>query len=316
MSKPTITLGEIIDRFQFQVVYGPEGYRERQITIEDVNRPGLPLAGFVDYFDKERLQVLGLAETNYLKQLTPEQRESRYDGLFAFHTPATIFARGLLPGEECMRQAKRHGQPILSTQDNTADVASILISYLRMKLSPRITSPGVLVEVYGEGILLTGESGIGKSETAIELVKRGHRLIADDAVEIRRDAINRLIGSAPELIRHYIELRGIGVVDVRRLFGMSAVKRETDIELVVNLENWRADTSYDRLGVEDLFTTILGVRVPTMTIPVKPGRNLAVIIEVAAANNRDKRTGYNAALEFTRQVDEHLVSAQLPTENK
>ena len=305
-SKTGIKLGVIIDNFHLDVLYGPEGYRERLITIEDVNRPGLQLTGFFDYFDKERMQLLGLVEISYLEGISPEKRAAVFDTLFSYHTPAVIFARGLKPYPECMEMAKKHDQVILSTQENTANIMSTMIAYLRTALSPTITRHGVLMEVYGEGVLLAGESGVGKSETAIELVKRGHRLIADDAVEIRRDPKGGLVGTAPELIRHYIELRGIGVVDVQRLFGMSAVKFDSAIDMMIELETWQDGKLYDRLGTDEHFTTLLDVRIPSLLIPVKPGRNLAVIIEVAAMNNRNKKMGYNAALEFSQQVDSHI----------
>lgn len=305
-SKPSIKLGEIIDMFHLEVLYGPEGYREREITIEDVNRPGLQLTGFFDYFDHTRLQVTGLVEDSYLQPLSSEERARRFEMLFAYDIPALILARGLDPFPECMEMARKYQRAILRTKENTADISSTLTAHLRMALSPCITRHGVLVEVYGEGVLLMGESGVGKSETAIELIKRGHRLIADDAVEIRQGLNNQLFGTAPELIRYYMEIRGIGVVDIRRLFGMSAVKNEGTIDMLINLETWQDDAVYDRLGTEELYTKILDVNVPTLTIPVKPGRNLAVIIEVAAMNNRNKKMGYNAALEFTHQVDNHI----------
>lgn len=301
-----IKLGTIIDNFHLSVIYGPEGYRERRITIEDVNRPGLQLTGYFDYFDKERMQLLGLVENSYLEGISTEKRAEVFDTLFSYHTPAVIIARGLKPYPECMEMAHKHQQVILGTKENTANIMSTLIAYLRAALSPTITRSGVLVEVYGEGVLLTGESGVGKSETAIELVKRGHRLIADDAVEIRRTPDGGLNGTAPELIRHYIELRGIGVVDVRRLFGMSAVKFDSSIDMMIQLENWQDGKVYDRLGADEHFTSLLDVSIPALLIPVKPGRNLAVIIEVAAMNNRNKKMGYNAALEFSRQLDSHM----------
>ena len=304
--KMGIRLGSIIDKFHLTVIYGPEGYRNRRITIEDVNRPGLQLTGFFDYFDKERMQLLGLVEISYLEGISSTKRAVVFDTLFSYHTPAVIFARGLQPYPECMEMAKKHNQVILGTRENTATIMSTMIAYLRTELSPTITRHGVLVEVYGEGVLLVGESGVGKSETAIELVKRGHRLIADDAVEIRRSPNGGLVGTAPELIRHYIELRGIGVVDVRRLFGMSAVKFDSAIDMKIQLEMWQDGKVYDRLGADEHFTSLLDVSVPTLTIPVKPGRNLAVIIEVAAMNNRNKKMGYNAALEFSMQVDSHI----------
>jgi HPr kinase/phosphorylase len=203
--------------------------------------------------------------------------------------------------------AEKHGRCVLRTEENTANIISSLIAYLHTALSPSITRHGVLVEVYGEGVLLMGESGVGKSETAMELIKRGHRLIADDAVEIRRATGKRLIGTAPDLIRYYMELRGIGVVDIRRLFGMSAVKYDTPIDMLINLETWSDDAVYDRLGAEECFTTLLDVNLPTLTIPVKPGRNMAVIIEVAAMNNRNRKMGHNSALEFSQRIDAHIA---------
>ena len=301
-----IKLGTIIDRFHLEVLYGPEGYRDRLVTIADVHRPGLQLTGFFDYFDRERIQLIGLVEISYLEGITPGRRAAMFDALFSYHTPAAIFARGLKPYQECIAMAKKHQQPVLSTRENTSTIMSMLIAYLSTALSPTITRSGVLVEVYGEGVLLAGESGIGKSETAIELVKRGHRLIADDAVELRRSPNGGLVGTAPELIRHYIELRGIGVVDVRRLFGMSAVKFDCSIDMMIQLENWQDGKMYDRLGADEQFTSVLDVKIPTLTIPVKPGRNLAVVIEVAAMNNRNKKMGYNAALEFSQQVESHI----------
>ena len=301
--KRHVNLKAIIENFELETLYGPEGYEERKVTREDVNRPGLQLAGFFDYFDPERLQTIGLVEKSYLERLTSEEREKSFDALFSHDFPALIIARGLEPFPECMEAAVRYNIPVLRTPDTTSDFMSTLIAYLKQALSPRITRHGVLVDIYGEGVLLLGESGVGKSETAIELVKRGHRLIADDAVEIKRVAANRLQGTAPELIRHYIELRGIGIVDVRRLFGMSAVKREADIDMVINLEPWQDGAIYDRLGAENHYMSILDVQIPTLTIPVKPGRNLAIIIEVAAMNNRNKKMGHNAALEFTKQIN-------------
>ena len=305
-SIPRIQLGTIIDNFKLEVLFGPEGYREKEITTEDVNRPGLQLTGFFDYFDEKRMQMIGLVETSYLERLTSQERRERFDMLMGYHVPALILARNLEPFAECLEMARKHNCVLLRTEENTANIMSMMIAYLRMALSPCITRHGVLVEVYGEGVLIMGESGVGKSETAIELVKRGHRLIADDAVEIRRGLNNRLFGTAPELIRHYIELRGIGVVDVRRLFGMSAVKLDSAVDLLINLEVWKEGAVYDRLGADEFFTNILDVELPTLTIPVKPGRNLAVIIEVAAMNNRNKKMGHNAALEFANQVDRHI----------
>ncbi len=299
----SVCLGKLIEEFNLEVLRGAAGYQERPVSTENVNRPGLELTGFFDYFEPRRLQVLGKVEYTYLQGVDSEARRRCFEQLFAYDIPALIIARGMEPFAECMEMAERFDRTILRTQEITSEFMSSIIAALKVYLAPRITRHGVLVEVYGEGVLLLGDSGVGKSETAIELVKRGHRLIADDAVEIKKVGIRHLVGSAPEIIRHYIELRGIGVVDVRRLFGMSAVKKEADIDMVINLEPWKEGTMYDRLGLEGQYTSILDVKVPTLTVPVKPGRNLAVIMEVAAANNRNRKMGYNAALEFTQQVN-------------
>ena len=310
----SVKLGKLIQEFRLEVLRGGAGYEDVSIRTEDVNRPGLQLTGFFDYFDAKRLQVLGKVENTYLAQVPSEDRRRIFDALLAYEVPALIITRGLDPFPELMEMADKHDRTILRTQETTTAFMGALIAGLRNELAPRITRHGVLVEVYGEGVLLLGESGVGKSETAIELVKRGHRLIADDAVEIKRNVTDRLVGTAPELIRHYIELRGIGVIDVCRLFGMSAVKDEAEIDMVINLEQWKDGAMYDRLGLENLYTTILDVQVPSLTVPVRPGRNLAVIIEVAAMNNRHKKMGYNAAVEFTKQINQHFdqaMSAQL-----
>ncbi len=304
-----VLLGNIVQEFNLEVIYAPEGFENIKIKTEDVNRPGLQLAGFFDYFVPQRIQLIGMVETTYLSKLSNEERLRSVDQLFSWDIPAIIFAHGLEIFPECLEMAKKHGRTILRTTETTSYIMSAIIAHLRNMLCPRITRHGVLVEVYGEGILLMGESGVGKSETAIELVKRGHRLIADDAVEIRRISKEKLLGTAPELIRHYMELRGIGVVDVHRLFGMSSIRKEATIDMVINLEPWRDDAVYDRLGVDEQFIDILDVKLPTLTIPVKPGRNLAVILEVAAMNNRNKKMGHNAALEFTEQINRHFEKA-------
>ena len=305
----SVRLGKLIEEFHLEVLRGAEGYENVAICTEDVNRPGLQLVGFFDYFDPKRLQVIGRVETTYLAGMTSEQRRTSFERLLSQEIPALVISRGIEPYPECMEMAEKYDRTVLRSKETTSALMSAIIGSMRVYLAPRITRHGVLVEVYGEGVLLLGESGVGKSETAIELVKRGHRLIADDAVEIKRLSTKRLVGTAPELIRHYIELRGIGVVDVRRIFGMSAIKEESDIDMVINLEQWKDGAMYDRLGLENLYTTILDVQVPSLTVPVKPGRNLAVIIEVAAMNNRHKKMGYNAAMEFTKQINEHFDQA-------
>ena len=305
----SVRLGKLIEEFHLEVLRGAEGFENVAICTEDVNRPGLQLVGFFDYFDPKRLQVIGRVETTYLAGMSAEQRRTSFERLLSQDIPALVISRGIEPYPECMEMAEKYDRTVLRSKETTSALMSAIIGSMRVYLAPRITRHGVLVEVYGEGVLLLGESGVGKSETAIELVKRGHRLIADDAVEIKRLSTKRLVGTAPELIRHYIELRGIGVVDVRRIFGMSAIKEESDIDMVINLEQWKDGAMYDRLGLENLYTTILDVQVPSLTVPVKPGRNLAVIIEVAAMNNRHKKMGYNAAMEFTKQINEHFDQA-------
>ncbi len=305
-SKYHVPMGKLAKEFNLEVLRGTEGWENYPIRTEDVNRPALQLTGFFDYFDPNRIQIIGRVEDTYLSGLTSEERRGRFDQLLSQPIPALIISRGLEPWPECMEMAEQYDRTILRTQETTSAFLSGIITYLNVALCPRITRHGVLLEIYGEGVLLLGESGVGKSETAIELVKRGHRLIADDAVEIKRASTKRLVGSAPELIRHYMELRGIGVIDVRQLFGMSAVKDNQDINLVVNLEQWKDGAIYDRLGLDSFYTSILDVKVPSITIPVKPGRNLAIIVEVAAMNNRHKKMGYNAAQAFTKQINDHF----------
>lgn len=301
-----VELGVIIKEFNLKVIRGCANYERVRIRRSSINRPGLQLVGFYDYFDSDLVQLLGMMEWTYLTGLSSEERQKRFDDLFSRPVPAVIVARNLDIFPECLAAAEKYNRVLLQSDQNTGVLQTTLITSLTRYLSPRITRHGVLVEVYGEGVLLLGESGVGKSETAVELIKRGHRLIADDAVEIRRVGANSLVGAAPELIRYYVELRGIGVVDVRRLFGMAAVKDSQEINLVINLELWREGMLYDRLGLESMYTSILDVQLPTLTIPVKPGRNLAVVIEVAAMNNRHKKMGYNAAKEFNDQINAHF----------
>ncbi len=304
-SRSAIKLSRIVEKFGLEVLNRGKNYENRLVRADDINRPGLQILGFFDYFDPSRLQVIGKVEWTYLSNQTAEQRRSCFDAFFSKPFPALILTRSLQPFPELIEMAEAHQKTILRTKEATSLFIPNLTDYLKGTLTPRITRHGVLLDVYGEGVLLMGESGVGKSETAIELIKRGHRLISDDAVEIRHIG-TRLVGTAPDLIRHYMELRGIGVVDVQQLFGMSAVREDMEINLVVNLEQWNEGAFYDRLGTNDEHTTILDMDVPAITIPVKPGRNLAVIVEVAAMNNRQKRMGYNAAKEFAKQLDAHF----------
>jgi len=299
-----VKLGKIIKEFRLEVLNAAENYEKVEVTKPDVNRPGLPLTGFFERFDSNRLMVIGITEWLYLDGLTPEVRRKRFDDLMAHDAPALIITRGLEPHPECLEMARKHGRTVLRTQAQTSAFMSLLIGSLYNDMAPCITRSGVMMEVYGEGVLIQGESGVGKSEVAIELIKRGHRIIADDALEIRETNHGTLMATAPELIRHYMELRGIGVIDVRRLFGMGAIKDEQQIDLVIKLELWDDHAVYDRLGLEGSNTEILGVQIPCITIPVKPGRNLASIVEVAAMNNRNRKMGHNAALELTERMDQ------------
>ncbi|MBQ2932944.1 MAG: HPr(Ser) kinase/phosphatase [Clostridia bacterium] len=296
----TVKLSRIIEEFKLEEVYTPQ----RDILIEavDVNRPGLQIAGFFDYFDPKRIQVFGMVEKTYMEGFPSEKKLEIMDKFFKTGIPALIITRDMEVFPEILETAEKYKINILKTKLSTSGFMSALIAFLNVELAPRITRHGVLVEVYGEGVLILGESGVGKSETAVELMKRGHRLVADDAVEIKRVSSKTLVGSAPEVIRHFIEMRGIGIVDVKKIFGMGAVKDTEKIDLIIHIEPWQKDKQYDRLGLVDNCTNILGIDIPSLTIPVKPGRNLAVIFEIAAMNNRQRRMGYNAAEELNNRL--------------
>ena len=303
-----IPLTAIIEEFDLEKIYEPANIEEIFISRSDITRPGLQIAGFFDYFDANRIQIMGKLEFTYLENFPVEERSQKIEKLFAHHIPALIISRGMQIFPEMVELAEKHSVPLLRCEGGTSAFMSALIEYLNRQLAPRLTRHGVLVEVYGEGILIMGESGVGKSETAIELVKRGHRLVADDAVEVKRISDNTLVGSAPEIIRHFVELRGIGIIDVKEIFGIGSVKGEESIDMIIHLEPWEDGKQYDRLGMVDEFTNIMGINVPSLTIPVKLGRNLAVIVEVAAMNNRQKRMGYNAAVELNKRLMEHMES--------
>lgn len=290
-----VEAAKICSEFKLESIFTPDDFDKVTIANNEVNRPSLQIAGFFEYFDNTRIQVIGMVETSYLLHLDANSRMSALEALFEKQPPLVIITRGMDALPEMEQVAIKNNVPLMRTSLSTSRFMAALIAYLNIHLAPRITMHGVLVEVYGEGILLLGDSGVGKSETAIELVKRGHRLIADDAVEIKRVSDSTLVGSSPEIIRHFVELRGIGIVDVRRIFGMGAIKDTEKIDLVINLEIWKDKKQYDRLGLSTQYNTILDIEVPSITLPVKPGRNLAVVIEVAAMNNRQKRMGYNAA---------------------
>lgn len=302
----SIPLSSIINEFHLERAFESTDMDTIEVVSSEVNRPGMQIIGFFDYFDKNRIQILGKVEITYLRTLTHQQRLDCFDKLLSTKMPAIVITRSLEIFPELLEMAKKYDVSLLRSDESTSRFMSALISYLNLNLAPRITRHGVLVEVHGEGILILGDSGVGKSETAVELVKRGHRFVADDAVEIKRVSSKTLVGSAPEIIRHFIEIRGIGIVDIRRLFGMGAVKDTEKIDMIIHLEPWVSGKAYDRLGIVDEYTNILGVNIPSVTIPVRPGRNLAIIVEVAAMNNRQKRMGYNAAVELNERLMSEL----------
>lgn len=295
-----VPLKDIIDLFKLEILYMPD--REINVTCRDVNRPGLPLSGFYDHFEPQRIQIIGKVEYLYLQQIDRANRKERIRTFLSHEPVAVVITTNLEMPEHTIEIAKEFGTPLLRTSMNTSEFMQSLIYMLSHRLAPRITRHGVFVEVYGEGVFITGDSGIGKSEAAVELVKRGHRLIADDAVEIKKTNTTTVVGTSPSLIKHYMELRGIGIIDVRRIFGTGAVKDSEKINLVIALEHWNEHKPYDRFGLETEYEEIMGVMIPKHTIPVKPGRNLAVVIEIAAMNQRLRKMGYNTAEEFEKKL--------------
>lgn len=304
--KYSVSFAKIIEEFKLETFYMPSDPEKLQVTCARVNRPGLQMVGFYDHYEDIRLQIIGKVEHLFIEQLPEKERSERLEAFYKSKPAGVIITSSLEVTDEMVALSEKYAVPTLRTPQRTSEFMAALIAFLNVQLGPRITRHGVLVEVYGEGVLLLGESGVGKSETAIELVKRGHRLIADDAVEIKRVSATTLVGKAPEIIKHYVELRGVGIVDVRRLFGMGAVKETEKIDLVINLENWIQDKMYDRLGLEETTEEILGIKIPSIVLPVCPGRNLSVVIEVAAMNNRQKRMGYNTAAEFNKRLMESM----------
>lgn len=291
----SVSLEKIIDFHKLEVVYLPKNAGEIFIKTSEINRPGIVLTGYTDFFDPLRIQILGWTELGFMLNMNDDERDKALGYWLGLKPAAAVITRGLEIPPYLIDACKRYEVPLLKTDEETSPFLAALIAYLNRELAPRITRHGVLVEVYGEGVLITGESGAGKSEAAIELIKRGHRLIADDAVEIRKISDKTLRGNSPTNIRHFVELRGIGIIDARRIFGMGAVKPSEKIDMVIQLEAWDSTKAYDRLGLDNEYANILGVRVPVMTVPITPGRNLAVIVETAAMNNRQKKMGYNAA---------------------
>ncbi len=309
-SKYTVPLKTIVEEMKLQKLHLSKDFETAVLSMADVNRPAMQLTGFYDYFDPKRIQVIGRVETTYLETLSHEDRLEAFDRFMSYDIAGLVICHGCEPFPECLEMAEKHDRNVFYIETDTSEFQARIIFLLHDYLAPRLTTHGVLVDVYGEGLLLTGDSGIGKSETALELIKRGHRLVADDAVEIKLIDENILVGSAPEIIRYYMELRGIGVINVRHLYGVGAVLPSARIDLVVKVENWINGKAYDRLGIDSETEDILGVSLPAVTIPVTPGRNLAVILELAAMNNRQKKMGYNAAemlaAEHDRAID-HAV---------
>ena len=301
--KYTVNLTQLVKEMELEVLHAASDYEETLIDTADVNRPGLQLTGFFDYFDPRRIQILGRVETAYLEGCRSDDRSMRLEALMRRRPVAVVICHRVEVYPECLEAAKNMDVTLLRSEMDTSEFMAVAIEYLRQCLAPRETKHGVLVEIHGEGVLITGESGVGKSEAALELVKRGHRLIADDAVEIKRTTNKKLHGQAPAMIRHYMELRGIGLIDVRTLYGIGAVKSSVRIELVVHLEQWEPGKTYNRLGIEEETTEILGVSLPYIIVPIRPGRNLAIILETAAMNNRLKRMGYDAARLFVENHD-------------
>lgn len=299
------SLKNMVETFGMEILHKGRDFDNTVVTISDVNRPALQLVGFYDYFDDKRLQILGRGEMQFLERMTEAERTRVFNKLLSYPFPAMIVARDMEAPPELVQMANKHDRTLLRSAESTVDVTSKLIDYLNRAMAPQIARHGVLMNIYGQGVLILGDSGIGKSETAIELLKRGHRLVADDAVEIRRIS-NNLFGTAPELIRHYIEIRGVGVIDVQQLFGMGAVQFDTEIDLVIQLEQWVDGKFYDRLGLGEEKYEMLEVELPIVTIPVRPGRNLAGIVEIATMKNRQMKYGYNSARDFVTQFDSKM----------
>lgn len=299
-----VTLDKLIDDLEFEIIYEAEGIENVKLSASEVNRPGLPITGYMEGYAYDRLQIIGKIEWSYLNSLDPKVRYTRFENMFTYPIPAIIFSRNLEVFPEVIELAEKYNRTILRTSITTSKLINRLINYLDYVLAPSMLVHGVLVEVYGLGILITGQSGVGKSETALELIKRGHRLVADDVVEIRKIE-GELRGQSPEVVRYFMEIRGIGILDIERLYGVGAIKREEFIDLVIELEFWDEEKEYDRLGLDEVYTELLGKRVPKLTIPVRPGRNTSMIVEVAARNLRQKMLGYNAARELSRRIREY-----------
>ncbi|MCI8559985.1 MAG: HPr(Ser) kinase/phosphatase [Dorea sp.] len=303
----TVKMSEVVEKMNLKNLTPDVDHTDKYVKLPDINRPALQLSGFFKHFASERVQIIGYVEYSYLKTLDEEKKKEVYEAFLSYEIPCLIFCRNLKPDELLLTEASKRNIPVFSTEMKTSQFMAEIIRWLNVQLAPCISIHGVLVDVYGVGVLIMGESGIGKSEAALELVKRGHRLVSDDVVEIRKVSDETLVGSAPDITRHFIELRGIGIVDVKNLFGVLSVKQTQNIDLVITLEDWDRDKEYDRLGLEEQYTEFLGNKVVCHQLPIRPGRNLAVIVETAAINHRQKNMGYNAAQELYRRVQANLA---------
>ena len=303
-----LKVDKIIEKMNLKILTPDIPTENKKVTVPDINRPALQLAGFFTHFDSERVQIIGHVETAYLETLEAETKRERYEKLLSSNVPCIVFCRNEEPDELMIQEARKYQIPLLQTGKTTSSFEAERLRWMKVMLAPMMTIHGVLVDVYGEGVLITGESGIGKSEAALELIKRGHRLVTDDVVEIRKVSDETLIGTAPEITRHFIELRGIGIIDVKTLFGVESVKETQSIDIVIHLEDWDRDKQYDRFGMEDEYTEILGNKVVCHNLPVRPGRNLAVIVESAAVNWRQKKMGYNAAKELYNRIQGNFMN--------
>lgn len=308
----SITVAEIIQKMNLENYTPTIDVEKIKVTQPDINRPALQLTGFFEYFDSDRVQIIGYVEYTYLHNLKRERKIEMYNELLSYNIPCMVFCRELEPDEDLLEIAHKYNTPILASHQSTSSFMAEIIRWMKVQLAPTITIHGVLVDVYGEGVLIMGESGIGKSEAALELIKRGHRLVTDDVVEIRKVSDETLIGTAPKITKHFIELRGIGIIDVKTLFGVESVKNTQSIDMVIRLEDWDKDKEYDRLGLEEEYIEFLGNKVVCHSIPIRPGRNLAIIVESAAVNYRQKKMGYNAAKELYNRVQENLARKRGP----
>lgn len=302
-----IKLTDLVEKLNLQNLTPEVDMSEIYVTVPEINRPALQLTGFFDHFASKRIQIIGYVEYTFLEKMDPEEKNKIYDTFVSYQMPGIIFCRNLQPDDSLVEKARKANIPVFVTEKQTSQFSAEIIRWMGLELAPCISIHGVLVDVYGIGVLIMGESGIGKSEAALELIKRGHRLVSDDVVEIRKINDDTLVGKAPGITRHFIELRGIGIVDVKMLFGVQSVKEQKNIDLVITLEDWDKDKEYERLGLEEKYTEFLGNKVVCHNLPIRPGRNLALIVETAAINHRQKLLGYNAAEELYKRMQENMT---------